>query len=103
MSKTKIPWCDFTINPVKGLCPMACPSCYARRRYKRFKWIEELMRTLIFAVVLVIIGGGSPFLASHWLLGIGWESAVPMFYIGTLTTIALVVLTIMALKGKEIK
>jgi len=38
MNKTKIPWADYTINPVKGLCPMACSYCYARRMYKRFKW-----------------------------------------------------------------
>jgi len=38
MNKTKIPWCDYTLNPVKGLCPMACEYCYARRMYKRFKW-----------------------------------------------------------------
>lgn len=42
MSKTKIEWCDATINPVKGLCPMACPYCYARRMYKRFKWDEAV-------------------------------------------------------------
>lgn len=30
MQKTKIPWADYTINPVKGLCPMACSYCYAR-------------------------------------------------------------------------
>ncbi len=41
MQKTKIPWCDYTINPVKGLCPMACSYCYARRMYKRFKWNPE--------------------------------------------------------------
>jgi len=42
MSKTKIPWADYTINPVKGLCPMACSYCYARRMYKRFKWNPEI-------------------------------------------------------------
>jgi len=42
MNKTKIPWCDYTINPVKGLCPMACEYCYARRMYKRFKWNEAI-------------------------------------------------------------
>ena len=42
MSKTKIEWCDYTINPVKGLCPMACPYCYARAMYKRFKWPAEI-------------------------------------------------------------
>lgn len=42
MSKTKIEWCDYTVNPVKGLCPMACGYCYARRMYKRFKWNPEI-------------------------------------------------------------
>jgi len=44
----------YTINPVKGLCPMACSYCYARRMYKRFKWnqdirfnADELLRTRI--------------------------------------------------------
>jgi len=38
MNKTAIEWCDYTINPVKGLCPVACSYCYARAMYKRFKW-----------------------------------------------------------------
>ncbi len=42
MAKTKIEWCDYSVNPVKGLCPMACPYCYARRMYKRFKWDETI-------------------------------------------------------------
>lgn len=42
MNKTKIPWCDYTVNPVKGLCPMCCEYCYARRMYKRFKWNPEI-------------------------------------------------------------
>lgn len=42
MNKTPIPWCDYTINPVKGLCPVACDYCYARRMYKRFKWSPEI-------------------------------------------------------------
>lgn len=48
MSKSKIEWLrddnrpGYTINPVKGLCPMACPYCYARRMYKRFKWDETI-------------------------------------------------------------
>ncbi len=32
----------YSINPVKGLCPMACSYCYARRMYKRFKWNPEI-------------------------------------------------------------
>jgi len=48
MNKTKIEWADYTINPVKGLCPMDCKDnqgksyCYARRMYKRFGWEPEL-------------------------------------------------------------
>jgi len=42
MQKTKIEWCDYTINPVKGKCPMACSYCYARRMYDRFKWNPEI-------------------------------------------------------------
>jgi protein gp37 len=38
MVKTKIEWCDYSINPIKGLCPMPCTYCYAKRMYKRFKW-----------------------------------------------------------------
>lgn len=42
MNRTQIEWCDYTINPVKGLCPMGCSYCYARRMYKRFKWEEKV-------------------------------------------------------------
>ncbi len=51
MQKTRIEWCDYTINPVKGLCPMHCKTpegyeyCYAagkRGLYKRFKWNPEI-------------------------------------------------------------
>lgn len=42
MGKTKIEWCDFTINPVKGLCPQGCHYCYARKLYKRFGWNRDV-------------------------------------------------------------
>lgn len=49
MNKTAIEWVKnedgsqgYTINPVKGLCPMACSYCYAIRMYKRFKWNPEI-------------------------------------------------------------
>lgn len=42
MNKTKIEWCDYTINPIKGLCKYACDYCYARKMYKRFHWNEEV-------------------------------------------------------------
>lgn len=52
---TKIEWVKnndgspgYSINPVKGLCPVACKDnqgkeyCYARRLYDRFKWNPEI-------------------------------------------------------------
>jgi len=36
MNKTKIEWTDYTWNPIKGLCPVGCWYCYARKIYKRF-------------------------------------------------------------------
>jgi len=41
-TKTKIEWCDYTINPVKGLCPVGCSYCYARRLYDRFGWNPKI-------------------------------------------------------------
>ncbi len=38
MNKTKIEWCDYTANPIKGKCKMGCHYCYATRMYDRFKW-----------------------------------------------------------------
>jgi len=43
-----IGWANFTINPVRGLCPVDCKDnqgksyCYARKMYKRFKWNPEI-------------------------------------------------------------
>lgn len=42
MQKTRIDWCDYTINPIKGKCPNACWYCYARKMYDRFKWNAEI-------------------------------------------------------------
>jgi len=42
MNKTSIEWCDYTLNPVKGKCPMGCSYCYARKLYDRFKWNPEI-------------------------------------------------------------
>ena len=42
MNKTKIEWTNGTWNPIKGLCPVGCWYCYARKIYKRFGWDEQL-------------------------------------------------------------
>jgi len=42
VNKTLIEWCDYTVNPVKGYCPVGCPYCYARRMYDRFKWDKTI-------------------------------------------------------------
>lgn len=38
-----IGWTDWTWNPIKGVCPVGCWYCYARRIYKRFG-MEEYLR-----------------------------------------------------------
>ena len=42
MNKTKIEWCDYTWNPVKGYCPNNCSYCYAHRMYDRFGWDKTI-------------------------------------------------------------
>jgi len=37
-----IGWCDYTWNPVKGMCTEACEYCYARRIYARFHYDPEI-------------------------------------------------------------
>ncbi len=36
MQKTKIEWTDYSWNPIKGICPVGCFYCYARKIYERF-------------------------------------------------------------------
>lgn len=48
MKKTKIDWCDCTINPVVG-CPNGCPYCYARKINDRFHIVEEWSKPQFFA------------------------------------------------------
>lgn len=40
MNKTKIEWCDMTLNPVVG-CSFNCNYCYAKKLNNRFKWIDN--------------------------------------------------------------
>lgn len=47
MKKTKIDWCDCTVNPVMG-CPNGCKYCYARKLNARFKWIEDWSKPQFF-------------------------------------------------------
>lgn len=42
MNKTKIEWCDYTWNPIRGYCPNNCTYCYAHRMYDRFGWDKDL-------------------------------------------------------------
>ena len=48
MNKTKIDWCDCTINPVVG-CPNGCKYCYAERINKRFSFIPNWKEPQFFA------------------------------------------------------
>jgi protein gp37 len=47
MNKTKIEWCDETLNPVVG-CTFNCPYCYAKNINNRFKFIEEWNKPQFF-------------------------------------------------------
>jgi len=38
--RTKIDWCDSTINPVRG-CSRGCEYCYARKLNARWGWVED--------------------------------------------------------------
>lgn len=50
MNKTKIEWCDFTINPIKGICKNDCWYCYAKKMYKRFGWDTHIRQDyLVFS------------------------------------------------------
>jgi protein gp37 len=42
MNKTKIPWADFTWNPITGCTPVSegCQNCYAERMARRFHKYE---------------------------------------------------------------
>lgn len=48
MAKTRIDWCDYSLNIVKGYCPSNCkdlqgePYCYARKMYDRYKWDKTI-------------------------------------------------------------
>lgn len=47
MKKTKIEWCDTTLNPVVG-CTFGCPYCYARNMNRRFGWVKDFAKPQFF-------------------------------------------------------
>lgn len=47
MNKTKIEWCDVTLNPVVG-CTYACEYCYARKMNQRFGWVKSFNKPQFF-------------------------------------------------------
>jgi protein gp37 len=47
MNRTKIEWCDTTLNPVVG-CTFNCIYCYARRLNDRFSYIEDWNKPQFF-------------------------------------------------------
>lgn len=38
--KSKIEWCDYTLNPLIG-CKHGCPYCYGKRMNERFKFVKK--------------------------------------------------------------
>lgn len=66
MVKSKIEYCDFTINPIKGLCPGACPYCYERARIHRFGLDPEPRLNLTeFALLQELIERSSKSFPNH--------------------------------------
>ncbi len=47
MNKTKIEWCDSTLNAVVG-CTYGCEYCYARKMNKRFSWVDDFFKPQFF-------------------------------------------------------
>jgi len=83
----------FSINPIKGLCPMDCKDnqgksyCYARRMYKRFKWNPEI-RFDENALDVVIKPGSKVFVGSTMELFGDWVKPEWMKFILKWTAIA---------------
>jgi len=47
--RTKIDWCDATINPVIGCSKKPpCRHCYARKMNARWKWVENFSKPQFF-------------------------------------------------------
>ena len=59
MKKTKIDWCDCTINPVVG-CPRGCEYCYARNMNDRFKWVKDFSKPQFFFERLRLLESKTP-------------------------------------------
>ncbi len=59
MNKTKIDWCDCTINPVIG-CKNGCPYCYAERLNKRFGFIPNWKEPQFFPERLKQLNSKTP-------------------------------------------
>lgn len=56
MNRTKIDWCDCTVNPVVG-CPNGCEYCYARVQNNRFRFVPNWEKPEFFPDKLKQFGG----------------------------------------------
>lgn len=76
MKKTKIDWCDCTINPVVG-CKNGCKYCYAERMNRRFHWVQDWKSPTFFPERLKQLESKTPqsiFIDSMSDIG-NWEQA----------------------------
>ena len=91
MAKSDIEWLKnpqtgkpgYSLNPVKGLCPMKCSYCYAARMYKRFKWNPEIRFEDCFAGKLEGKPGDKYFIGSTMELFGEWVEDKWLDYIFT--------------------
>lgn len=59
MNKTKIEWCDVTLNPVVG-CTFNCPYCYAKKLNDRFKFINNWNKPQFYPERLKLLNSEKP-------------------------------------------
>lgn len=60
MKKTKIEWCDSTVNPVIG-CTHSCEYCYAKKLNDRFKWVNNWNEPKFFHERLKQLNSNKPY------------------------------------------
>jgi protein gp37 len=68
MQKSKIEWTDYTLNPVKGLCPMACWFKWNEKITLTSRWdagLEHIKPSRIFIGSTFELFGG--FIPDEWL------------------------------------
>ena len=84
MSKSKIPWCDTTWNPIIGCTKVSegCQNCYAEKMAKRLTAIEANRHTYNYGFVINELGrwnGQTNFVRSALIKPLHWKKPRKIF------------------------